>query len=90
MKPLVPVSTMNKPEASFAWQLEILKRAGEILDYKFEPMKFILAGNVEGGHNAVTYTPDFMIVHSDHFEFVDIKAKGKRAPHKRLRGVLES
>ena len=77
MKPIVPASTMNKPEASFAWQLEILKRAGEILDYKFEPMKFILAGNIEGGHNAVTYTPDFMIVHPDHFEFVDIKAKGK-------------
>jgi len=81
MKPLVPISTMNKPEAAFGWQLEILKRASEIIDYKFEPMKFILAGNLEGGHNAVTYTPDFMIVYPDHFEFVDVKAKRK---HKTL------
>ncbi len=76
--PPIPVETpMNSTEQQFAWQLELCKRAGEILDYRFEPMKFILAGNVEGGRNAVTYTPDFMIVHRDHFEFVDVKARGK-------------
>jgi hypothetical protein len=68
---------MNSAEQRYARYLDMLQAGGEIIGYKFEPMKFILAGNVEGGHNAVTYTPDFMIVHPDHFEFVDIKAKGK-------------
>jgi len=90
MKPLRIESPMNSAEQRYAQYLDMLQTIGEILGYKFEPMKFILAGNVEGGHNAVTYTPDFMVVYPDHFEFVDVKAKGKRAPHKRLRGVLES
>jgi len=79
MKPIVKEKKggMNETETAFAQQLEWLKRAGEIIGYKFEPMKFILAGNVEGGHNAVTYTPDFMIVHPDYFEFIDVKARGR-------------
>ena len=69
---------MNSTEQRYAQYLDVLQAAGEIIGYRFEPMKFILAGNVAGGRNAVSYTPDFMVVYPDHFEFVDVKAKGKR------------
>ncbi len=68
---------MNDTERKFADRLHMLQLAGEIKAYMFEPQKFNLTHNVEGGHNAVTYTPDFMIVHHDRFEYVDVKAKGK-------------
>lgn len=78
MKPISPVSQpMNKTEKKFADYLYLLLLAREIVDYKFQPMKFSLAENIEGGHNAVTYTPDFLIVHPDRFELVDTKAKTK-------------
>lgn len=77
MKPILPDSPMNKTETEFSWMLWGLKQSCEIIDYKFEPMKFILSRNVEGARNAVTYTPDFMIVYPERFEFVDVKAKGK-------------
>jgi hypothetical protein len=68
---------MNQTETAFAWMLQAQKAKGEIIDFRFEPIKFILAENIEGGHNAVTYTPDFIVVYPDYFEFVEIKAKGK-------------
>jgi len=77
MQPIAIESPMNKTESAFAQYCELLKRAGEIFDYRFEPMKFMLAGNIEGKHNAVTYLPDFLIVYSDHFELAETKAKNK-------------
>lgn len=49
---------MNRTEEQYANYLELLKRAGEIRDYMFEPMKLNLA-------KRTTYTPDFMVVSSD-------------------------
>ena len=46
---------MNKTESAYADRLELLKRSGEILWYKFEGMKFRLADNT-------FYTPDFVIM----------------------------
>lgn len=46
---------MNKTEAAYAQVLELRKRAGEILEYKFEYMKLRLANNT-------FYTPDFVVV----------------------------
>ena len=60
---------MNSIEEEFSWILEQQKRAGEIVDYAFEAMTFRLA-------DRTTYTPDFVIVHHDHFELVDVKARG--------------
>ncbi len=82
MKPIArkPSTGMNDTERKFADHLYMLQLAGEIKAYMFEPQKFTLVRNVEGGHNAVTYTPDFMIVHDGHFEYVDVKAKGKPNP----------
>lgn len=49
---------MNRTEAKYADHLELLKRAGEISDYRFECVKLRLA-------DKTFYTPDFMVVASD-------------------------
>lgn len=77
MKPIKIESSMNKTEGAFAQYLDLLIKAKEIVDYRFEPFRFILAHNVVDKRNAVTYLPDFLIVHPDHFELVDTKVKRK-------------
>ncbi|MBI0325562.1 DUF1064 domain-containing protein [Burkholderia plantarii] len=47
--------TMNQTEQRYAEHLESRKRAGEIVSYRFEAMKFRLASNT-------FYTPDFIVV----------------------------
>lgn len=54
----LPVGAMNKTEAAYAATLEILKRAGEILWYRFEGVKLRLADNT-------FYTPDFFVMRND-------------------------
>lgn len=49
---------MNKTEAAYAAYLEILKRAGEIADYRFEAVKLRLA-------DKTFYTPDFVVLAPD-------------------------
>ncbi len=46
---------MNKTEAKYADVLELRLRAGEIIWYKFEGLKFRLAVNT-------TYSPDFVLM----------------------------
>jgi hypothetical protein len=70
MVPIQPKNKMNETETEFAWILEARKRAGEILGYVFEPAAFNLADKTK-------YTPDFMIVYKDRFEFIDVKARGR-------------
>jgi len=66
MRPLEQQQKMNKTEARYAQQLELRKRAGEIVDYKFEPFRLILANNT-------SYCPDFLVVRKDHFEIHEVK-----------------
>lgn len=66
MKPLQPKVKMNKTEAEWAWILEVQKRAGEIVDYKYEPFNVRLAGKT-------FYRVDFLVVCPGHFEFHEIK-----------------
>lgn len=54
-RPRQQPGTMNKTEKRYADYLEIRKKAGEILDYRFEPMKFRLAANT-------FLTPDFLVM----------------------------
>ncbi len=49
---------MNKLEAAYAQQLEWRKRAGELLWYAYEGIKFKLAP-------ATFYTPDFAVMMAD-------------------------
>lgn len=59
-------SGMNKTETRYAEQLELLKKAGEIIDWQYEAVKFKLAPNTY-------YTPDFMVVREDMITFCEIK-----------------
>lgn len=49
------VGAMNKTEAGYGQYLELLKRAGEVLWYRFEGVKLRLADNT-------FYTPDFAVM----------------------------
>lgn len=49
---------MNKTEAAYAITLELRRRAGEVLWFKFEGMKFRLA-------DSTFYTPDFAVMLAD-------------------------
>lgn len=54
----LPKGAMNSAEKEYASHLEMLKRAGEIFDYRFEQVKFALANNTK-------YTPDFLVINKD-------------------------
>ncbi len=54
----LPVGHMNKTEAAYAAELEIRKRAGEIIWYLFEGIKLRLA-------DLTFYTPDFFLMRAD-------------------------
>jgi len=49
---------MNKTEAKYADDLEAMKLAGDIADWRFEPLKLRLA-------DRTYYTPDFMVIFPD-------------------------
>ena len=75
-KPIIPKPVMNKTEVRYVNEVLTPELyAKEILAWKFEPLKFILSMNVKGKRNSVTYKPDFLVVHFDRFEFVEVKAK---------------
>src|SRR5262245_38377650 len=62
-----PRGTMNKTEARYAFELEVLKRGGKIIWYAFEPITLRLA-------KRTSYTPDFLVMHNDgSLEFVETK-----------------
>jgi hypothetical protein len=57
---------MNKTEQAYADRLEILRRAGEVLSFRFEAIKLRLAKNT-------FYTPDFLVVTPSQIEFHEVK-----------------
>jgi predicted nuclease of restriction endonuclease-like RecB superfamily len=57
---------MNKTEAAYADNLEMKKKAGVIIDWKFESIKFRLA-------KKTFYTPDFMVINTNNIEFIEVK-----------------
>lgn len=62
----LPPGEMNKTEQRYAALLEATKRSGEIVEYRYEAVKFKLAPNT-------FYTPDFMVIYPDRIEFHEIK-----------------
>jgi len=67
MKPIFPKDDrMNKTEAAYAENLEAKKRAGVIVDWKFEAVKFRLA-------DRTFYTPDFFVINPDTIELIEVK-----------------
>lgn len=57
---------MNKNEKKYADFLELRKKAGEIIRWVFEPLKFRLADNT-------FYSPDFMVVTAEQIEIHEYK-----------------
>lgn len=66
MKPLPLTTKMNKTEANYAQILELEKRAGNIITWYFEALKFRLA-------DGCFYLPDFLVVYKDRYELHEVK-----------------
>lgn len=66
MKPIMPITKMNKTEFRYAQNLELLKRAGVIMDYRFDVLNFRLA-------EKTFYKPDFIVVTKDEFQIHEVK-----------------
>ena len=63
---------MNKTEAAFAGELELMRSAGVVAWFGFEAMKFRLADNT-------FYTPDFAVLYADGFlRLIDTKGTTKK------------
>ena len=74
---------MNRLETDYAWRLEMLKRAGEIADYAFEPVKLRLA-------DRTFYTPDFMVIMPDGvIEFHETKGFWQDDARVKIKGAAE-
>ncbi len=71
--PLRPFQRMRKTEIMYAATLENMKASGEIIDYRFEPIKFILTHGIPHKVNEMSYKIDFMVVYPGHFCFVEVK-----------------
>jgi hypothetical protein len=64
--PFDPASRINGTERRYADSLYKLQFARDIVDYKYEAVKSRLA-------DRTFYTPDFLVVYPDHFEFHEVK-----------------
>ena len=53
---------MNKLEARYAQQLELLKRADEIIDWRFEPVRLRIGTSGNKGTPSAFYKIDFLVV----------------------------
>lgn len=70
---LTPKGEMNKTEAAFAKQLNLQKKAGEILDWKYETFRVRLAKDT-------SYEIDFMIMQADRTILcIDVKGRWTQA-----------
>ena len=78
MKPIIKSQYRSTYEAEYAQRLELLKCAGEIMDYLYEP----LTVNIGVG---AKYKPDFLVVFAGHFEFHEVKGYRRTAGIVRLR-----
>lgn len=66
MKPIQIKNKMNKLECRWANQLEYMKMAREIIDWRFQSFGIKLA-------DKTYYYPDFFVVFPDHFEVHETK-----------------
>lgn len=73
----------NKTEQAYEMHLELLKRAGEVLWYKFEGVKLRLG---EGAY----FTPDFVVMNKDFIiEIRETKGFWREAAKVRMRTAAE-
>ncbi|GAI88705.1 unnamed protein product [marine sediment metagenome] len=89
MKPIHRPKTMNKTEALYAENLENKKKAGIIIDWKFEAMKFRLGDGANGTNRPAFFTPDFFVIHNNHFELIEVKGFFREAAKVRMKTARE-
>ncbi len=74
MKPLLGNHEgMNNTEARYASQLELMKQSGQIKAWRFGRMNFKLVERPD--IKRIFYKPDFLVVHADHFEIIEVKGQ---------------
>lgn len=81
-RPIHKPGEMNKTESAYATKLRNEQWVHEIVDYKFEPIKFRLA-------DKTFYTPDFMVVYNDRFEFHEVKGYWEDDARVKIKVVAE-
>lgn len=65
----LPKGVMNQTETAYAQYLELQKKAGGILDYRFEQVRFSMASNTN-------YLPDFLVINKNReVEFHEVKGR---------------
>jgi len=74
----VEVPGRNKLEKEYGQYLATLKRAGEIIDFRYEPFSLRI------GHSA-WYKPDFLVIKEDCFELHETKGFMREAANVRLK-----
>ena len=91
MKPILTEKNLrqNKTEAAYDKRLWRLKLAGEIIDYRFEAWKLILVHGIPKLRNEMSYTPDFLVVRSDRFEFHEVKGYWKEDARLKIKMAAE-
>lgn len=82
-RPLPPIDRFrNKMERAYGHRLAILKAAGEIVDWRFEEVKFNIGVKS-------FYLPDFWVVFEDHFEVHEVKGFKREAGIKAWRSAAK-
>ena len=65
-------------ERNYAERLDLLKHAGEIVEWRYEGIKFKLG-------KGAWYTPDFLVVYEDRFELHETKGFWREAALVRIK-----
>lgn len=73
---------MNKLEQSYADFLSLLKKGGDIIDFRYEAIKFRLA-------ERTFYTPDFLVTYPDKMECHEVKGFMEEDANVKLKVVAE-
>jgi hypothetical protein len=89
MTPMHRPATRNKTESDYADNLEAKKRAGVIVDWKYESMKFRLGDGSNAVSRPAFFTPDFLVIHKDHFELIEVKGFWREAAKVRIKAARE-
>jgi len=82
MKPIKKTVSMNKLELEYSQHLERMKKAGHIIDWRFNSLRFKLG-------SGAWYKPDFFVIYKDRFELHETKGFMREAANVRLKVAAE-
>lgn len=86
----IPEPYRSQGEVEYAKRLDAERAAGRISEWRYEPMRLLLA-RPKGGKGQWTYTPDFLVVNNDGtMDFHEVKGKVERSDEQRLKAAAET